>query len=102
MEVHRSDAPFRFRAAALITDRVIACFGSLHEDFSLVSAENPARIGEIVHLFLTGLRGAETIPNETPNPTDHIVPVVNAPQLSNPNAFEVLFFGLAPGLVALQ
>ena len=68
----------------------------------MVTVENPARIGEIVHLFLTGLRGAETIPDETPNPTDHIVPVVNAPQLSNPNAFEVLFFGLAPGLVALQ
>src|SRR5205814_1085788 len=50
MEVHRSDSPFRFRAAALIRDRVIACFGWAHEDFgSQVSAENPARIGEIVH-----------------------------------------------------
>jgi uncharacterized protein (TIGR03437 family) len=103
IEVYRPDHPLEFREAARVQDQVVTCFGALREDFgSIVSVDNPARIGEIVHLFLTGLRGAEQIPDETPNPVDHLVPVVNPPAFANPEALQVFFFGLAPGLVAMQ
>jgi hypothetical protein len=92
-------------------DRVITCFGTLHQDFSrVVSAKDPAAPGEIVHLVynpehpivLTGLQGVESIPNGSPNPLDHLIAIMDSPMLADPGAVDTLFFGLAPGLIGLQ
>ena len=81
---------------------VAACFGSLHEKFDrLVSTDDPAVSGEVVHMFLTGLRGTQPVPDGVPNPSEPLIPVANPPSI-NPNAASVLFFGLAPGLIGIQ
>ena len=81
---------------------VAACFGTLHENFArLVSKDDPAVPGETVHTFLTGLRGVPPVPDGVPNPFSPLVPVANPP-LVNPQAANVLFFGLAPGLIGIQ
>ncbi len=101
--VDHPDHPLRFRWKFRIQPRVITCFGSLHEGFDrLVTPEDPARVGEIIHLFLTGLQGVEPVPYGEPNPLDRLIPVVAPPSLGGEGAFAPLFFGLAPGLVALQ
>jgi len=75
----------------------------LHADFSLVSAASPARPGETVQLFLTGL-GEVT-------PTVNIAAIAPASPLSTVNAdlqvtvggqpATVVYKGLAPGLAGL-
>jgi uncharacterized protein (TIGR03437 family) len=90
--MYLSNAPF-----------VAGCFGTLHQDFDrLVSKDDPAISGEIVHTFLTGLRGASPVPYSVPNPTNHLVPVTDPPALGDPTAANILFFGLAPGLIGIE
>jgi len=101
--IEHPDHPIRFRWKFRIQPRVITCFGSLHENFDrLVTPEDPARVGEVIHLYLTGLEGVEPAPYGEPNPVDRLIPVAAAPPLGGEGAFEPLFFGLAPGLVAIQ
>jgi uncharacterized protein (TIGR03437 family) len=79
------------------------CFGSLHQNFDrLVSREDPAIPGEIIHVFLTGLAGDPDPPYGIPNPIDRLVPATGAPPLGDPGAANVIFFGLAPGLIGIQ
>ncbi len=93
----------RIRLSVYTRDRVLACFGTLHEDFSRpVSPADPALPGEVVHTFLTGLHGVEAIPDGVPNPVDRLIAVADPPALYDPGIAEPLFFGLAPGLVAIQ
>ena len=88
---------------ALARDRFPSCFGALHQGFDrIVSAEDPAVAGEIVHIFLTGLPGVEPVAEGVPNPIDRLIPVAAPPALGGDGALEPLFFGLAPGLIGLQ
>lgn len=95
--------PVQIEFRAFAVDRVAACLGAVHQDFSrVVTQSDPAIIGEYIHLFLTGLQGIETIPDGIPNPLDHLVPIVAAPALADPASWQPTFFGLAPGLIGLQ
>ena len=91
--------PFRF----VVQEQVAACLGTVSGDFTrVISAEHPAAVGDVVHVFLTGLRGTESVPDNRPNPIDHLVPLSPAPTLLDPGAYQILFAGLAPGLVSMQ
>jgi uncharacterized protein (TIGR03437 family) len=91
--------PFRFTVQA----QVAACLGTLSGDFtSIVSNESPAAAGDVVHVFLTGMQGTESVPDNVPNPVDHLVPLSPMPVLTDPGAFQPLFAGLAPGLISMQ
>jgi len=78
---------------------------AIHSDFgSLVTSANPAALGEIVHIYLTG-GGAVSPPVATGTPaplaplswiTTPVSVVANGQQ-----PLHVLFFGLAPGLVGV-
>jgi hypothetical protein len=103
LEVFHPDHPLRFSSMALARDRFPSCFGALHQEFDrVVSAEDPARAGEIVHVFLTGLPGVEPVAEGVPNPIDRLIRVIAPPALGGDGALEPLFFGLAPGLIGLQ
>lgn len=86
-----------------VRQTVVSCIQTVHEDFGgLVSASSPARSGETVHVFLTGLRGVETVPDGVPNPSDRVIEVANPPALYDPEAFQPVSFNLLPGFVGLQ
>jgi hypothetical protein len=103
LEVYHPEHPIAFSETVQAQDRVVACFGTLHQDFSrVVSAEDPAVPREIVHVFLTGLHGVESVPDGSPNPLDHLIAIMDPPMLADPDAMDTLFFGLAPGLIGLQ
>jgi hypothetical protein len=103
LEVYNPEHPIVFSQKVQAQDRVVACFGTLHQDFSrVVSADDPAAPGEIVHVFLTGLYGVESVPDGSPNPVDHLIAVMEPPMLVDPAAMDILFFGLAPGWIGLQ
>ena len=51
---------------------------------------------------MTGLQGVEAVADGVPNPTDHLIAVANPPKLFSPGSMDILFFGLAPGLVGIQ
>jgi uncharacterized protein (TIGR03437 family) len=103
LEVFHPDHPLRFASMALARDRFPSCFGALHQEFDrIVSTEDPALAGEIVHVFLTGLPGVERVAEGVPNPINRLIPVIAPPALGGDGALEPLFFGLAPGLIGLQ
>jgi len=103
LEIYHREHPIKASALRHVQERVIACLGTLHQDYtSVVTNDNRATPGEIVHVFMTGLRGAETVPDGAPNPVDHLVPIADPPALADLGASEPLFFGLAPGLVGIQ
>jgi uncharacterized protein (TIGR03437 family) len=103
VDIYSPELPIRFSMMVRNRDLVLACLGTLHEDFSrLVSQDDPAHPGEVVHIFLTGLQGVEPVADGVANPTDHLVMVANPPPLQEPDALEATFFGLAPGLVGIQ
>jgi uncharacterized protein (TIGR03437 family) len=75
----------------------------LHADYSLVSAQSPAQVGEIVLVFLTGL-GATDPPTAdgAPGPTNPLSQMVSYLQvLVDGQVAPVNFAGLAPGLAGL-
>ncbi len=95
--------PLTFAVGAHVVPRAITCFGALHERFDrVVSQKDPARVGEIIHVFLTGVRGVEPVPDGVPNPADRLIRVDSPPELVAKDVLEVLFFGLAPGFIGLQ
>jgi uncharacterized protein (TIGR03437 family) len=78
---------------------------SIHGDFnSLVTEENPARPGEVVHLYLEG-GGPVTVPVATgvPNPIEPLSRITTAISVvaDSQTPLEVPFIGLAPGLLGL-
>jgi len=98
-----STAPITFKTRVFTNFSSFLCFGTWHQDFTRqVSKTDPALVGEAIHVFLTGLHGSESVPDNMPNPTDHLVPVVSPPGLFDPNFADVLFFGLAPGQIGLE
>lgn len=101
--LHHPEHALRFTATAQVNERFVSCFGALHQEFDrTVSAEDPARAGEVVHLFLTGLTGIEPVADEVPNPIDRLIPIAAPPAVGGEGVVEPLFFGLAPGLIGLQ
>jgi uncharacterized protein (TIGR03437 family) len=82
----------------------------IHQDFSgPVSLKSPARPGEILHLYATGL-GAVTPPvgDGQPGPLDPLstmespVSVTWCAETFTPETTGALFAGLAPGLVGIE
>jgi uncharacterized protein (TIGR03437 family) len=73
---------------------------AVHEDWrALVSAEAPARPGEIVHLYGTGF-GLVDIPQKTGTPASSS-PAAFVVSMPDCEGTPVVFAGLAPGLVGL-
>lgn len=102
-EVYKLDHPITTLLGINVLQTVVSCIQTLHEDFSgPVSASSPARIGETIHTFLTGLRGVEPIQDGAPNPSDYSIAVANPPAMADPQAFNPVFFNLLPGFVGLQ
>jgi uncharacterized protein (TIGR03437 family) len=103
LQIYNPNFPISYSIKAQARTPAIACLGTLHQDFSrFVSGTDPATPGEVVHIFLTGLKGVEPVANGVPNPTDHLVGIANPPPLYDPGSLDQLFFGLAPGLVGIQ
>ena len=75
-----------------------------HADFSLVTAQNPARLGEVVILFLTGMGEVNpAFPDGTLGPSDPLSRTTDGATqvLFDGVAGQVLFSGAAPGFVGL-
>lgn len=103
LEIFRDGHPIALTLTYQLPDRSVACFGALHQVFTRpVSTDDPASSGEVVHIFLTGLHGAESIPDGVPNPFDHMIPVADRPAFTDSGFGVPLFFGLAPGLIGIQ
>jgi hypothetical protein len=101
--LYNPDFPIRIGFTIRVQDNVAVCLGVAHEDFArLVSPADPATPGEIIHAFVTGLPGVETIPDGVPNPVDHSVPLATPPQVAYRAVFRSVFAGLAPGLVGIE
>jgi uncharacterized protein (TIGR03437 family) len=87
-----------------IMDQVTGQGAILHADYSLVGASNPARAGESLAIYCTGLgavsvamRSGQAAPSAAPFANTLVLPVVTVGGI---NA-AVAFSGLAPGLVGL-
>jgi uncharacterized protein (TIGR03437 family) len=103
VELYQPGSWMRYQFAIEVKSPAIHCLATLHEDFtSAVTKSSPAVRGETVHTFLSGLGGAEPVPTGVANPTDRLIPVYNPPALADAAAFEIQFFGLAPGLTGVQ
>jgi uncharacterized protein (TIGR03437 family) len=84
---------------------------ALHQDFrSMVTGEDPARPGEIVHLYLTGLGPVDhpiAAGAVSPGITRATTPLAcqftpYGPQGTSHVSAEILFAGLAPGFIGLN
>jgi uncharacterized protein (TIGR03437 family) len=93
-----------------VTERLIGFVVAAHDDFrSLVTESSPARPGEIIHVYMTGLGSVDT-PLRTGEPAPTSPPAMLTGSIAcsvgtngpgGPYSTEVLFAGLAPGLVGL-
>ena len=73
-----------------------------HSDFSLVSAQSPAKPGEYLVIYLGGLGpGSETVASGTPSPASPLDAVPDVAVMVAGESAPVLFSGLTPGLVGL-
>lgn len=74
-----------------------------HEDFrSLVTPTNPARRGEVIHVYGTAFGEVTTPPNTgQPSPSNPLARVVGEVRCWLKGPIDVLFAGLAPGLVGV-
>jgi hypothetical protein len=83
IELFRPDHPIHPSFTLSLQDRMVICLATLHENYDrLVSSEDPAAVGETVHVYVTGIE--------------------EAPVLADPAATELLAFGPAQGLMATQ
>jgi uncharacterized protein (TIGR03437 family) len=93
--------PMGYYRAIRIYSQQTVCLATVNADFSQeITREHPAHPGDIVHVFLTGLRGSEEMETGVPNPADRLIPLANPPVI--PPGGEALFLGLAPALVGIQ
>jgi hypothetical protein len=74
-------------------DRAVGCLGAVHVDGTPVDAARPARTGDVLSFFFTGLR-----PQTEPAPLDRFIEV----PYRLGDAFETLWAGHAPGLLGVQ
>ncbi|HET8548437.1 MAG TPA: hypothetical protein VFL57_10555 [Bryobacteraceae bacterium] len=99
--VVRDFAPDWYRSAGIIT--------ALHEDFSApVTRDNPARPGEIVHVYGTGFGRVSPAPElgvpAAAEPLSRVIAAMDCRIEKYPSPHEpveVLFAGLAPGYIGL-
>jgi uncharacterized protein (TIGR03437 family) len=86
-----------------LTQNGVGNAAALHADYSLVTQDNPAKVGETLQLFVTGL-GAVTpaVADGTAAPSSSLS-VVNADVavFVDSQQAQITFKGLAPGFVAL-
>jgi uncharacterized protein (TIGR03437 family) len=86
-----------------LTQNGVGQAAALHADYSLVTPDNPAKVGETLQLFVTGL-GAVTpaVADGTAAPSSSLS-IVNADVavFVDSQQAQVTFKGLAPGFVAL-
>ena len=102
VQISDSKALVPFMTAVAMSSNVV-CLATVHQDFSrTVTKADPASLGEVVHVYATGIRLAGVIPDGTRNPTDHAVPLSDPPTLFDPAYAELLFAGLAPGLIGIE
>ncbi len=95
--------PLQFSARFDGGSQVVSCFGALHMNFgSIVTSDNPAAIGEALHVFMTGLTGTQPVAPGVPNPLDRLIRIASPPAFNAEGGFQSLFFGLAPGLIGIQ
>jgi hypothetical protein len=103
VEIYHLDHPVRTKLGIATVDTAVVCLDTVHEDYTRsVSAEDPAVLGETVHITLTGLRGVEPVSDGQANPMDRPIDVVNPPSLYEGGFAEVIAFRLMPGAVGLQ
>ena len=82
---------------------------AVHENWSaLVTIENPARPGEVIHMYGTGYGPVDgNVATGQPTPGDRLYRMTSPcvwqaiGVLNDPRPFEVLFAGLAPGLIGI-
>jgi len=100
--VTRPDLPwFALKFMVWVQPREVACFGSYHlDDFHGVATENPAKVGETIRVYMTGLSGVTAVPFQQPNPEG--IAVANPPALADSGAPEILAFVLTPGDIGVQ
>jgi len=86
-----------------LTQNGVGNAAALHADYSLVTQDNPAKVGETLQLFVTGL-GAVTpaVADGTAAPSSSLSVVnANVAVFVDSQQAQVTFKGLAPGFVAL-
>jgi len=74
-----------------------------HADFSaLINDQSPARPGEVVHVYFTGMgQVSPPLPSGTAAPLGRLSPVLQNPDCQSSPASEILFAGMAPGMVGI-
>jgi uncharacterized protein (TIGR03437 family) len=90
--------PYAPQPLTLGADTIIA-----HADFSaLVNAQSPALPGEAIHVYFTGL-GQVTPPlaSGASAPLDRLSAAMQNPNCQSSPPSEILFAGMAPGLVGI-
>ena len=103
MIIRDFQAVVSFKTTVAVDSASIACLATVHQDFARpVTAANPATVGKVVHVYATGAPIANVVPYGEPNPTDRAIPLPILPVLFDPAYSEVLFFGLAPGLIGIE
>jgi len=103
VEIYHPGHPVTTKLGIATVDTALVCLQTVHEDYARpVTMEDPAVLGETVHVTITGLRGVEPVADGEANPMDRPIDVANPPSLSDPGFAEVVAFRLMPGTVGLQ
>jgi uncharacterized protein (TIGR03437 family) len=92
-------APVSPALASLPTGAIIA----EHADYSLVSTDSPAKPGETILIYLSGLGATDTpVGSGAASPFSPLAHALIAPSvLLNGQSAPVIFYGLSPGMVGL-
>jgi uncharacterized protein (TIGR03437 family) len=90
--------PYAPQPLALGADTIIA-----HADFSaLVNAQSPARLSEVIHVYFTGLGPVSPpLASGMAAPLDRLSAAMQNPYCQSSPPSEILFAGMAPGLVGI-
>jgi uncharacterized protein (TIGR03437 family) len=85
--------------ASLPTGTIIA----EHADYSLVTTDSPAKPGETILIYLSGLGATDTpVTSGAASPFSPLAHALTAPSvLLNGQSAPVAFYGLSPGMVGL-
>jgi uncharacterized protein (TIGR03437 family) len=113
VSVSRDDSPLEAVTpeftSSYATFRPAGFYPPIHQDWSgFVTQESPARPGEVLHIYATGLGPTDcSIPTGQPAPIDRLCRITKSTEWdywwtsSDFIPAEVLFSGLAPGIIGL-